>query len=388
MAKNNQINRNVEEFDFINFLKTVWDGKLEIAVSIIICLTVTYSYLSYKPKTFTAKTEIDHISTSEEQKYFNFNKLNQLTETEKQVSVFKLTKENLLELYIEKLEERSLFQDAIIKYDLLDRTKYGSELAYLEAVARLAKSIKIASPRNFDGVITRGKEKTYWTIKFQHKLSDISKWKKVLIYVDEIAQKNLKQDLSYQFHNILSGFEFDKEYKIKKLKREIENMIAFHNREEEIKIAFLKEQGAIAEALNISKPTIEVQTFLKQSLFSSLETDSRFYLRGFEAINKEIELIRARTNKLLFVEGLNEKENEIRQIKKDNKIELAKLLFLETPLSDNNTFSAATANVSSTTFKFHNINQTLKLAAIIGLIFGIFYAYTAKSIRSSNFFKK
>ena len=47
--------------------------------------------------------------------------------------------------------------------------------------------------------------------------------------------------------------------------------------------------SAIAKQLGIDKTTIEVQTFGNQNaLLSNVKTDSPFYLRGFEAIDKEI----------------------------------------------------------------------------------------------------
>ena len=81
-------------------------------------------------------------------------------------------------------------------------------------------------------------------------------------------------------------------------------------------MAFLREQSAIARKLGVKNNTIETQSFGgKNSVVTNVKTDTPLYLRGYEAIEKEIELIEARENKEAFVSGfagVRAKETPIR----------------------------------------------------------------------------
>ena len=76
-------------------------------------------------------------------------------------------------------------------------------------------------------------------------------------------------------------------------------------------MAFLREQSAIARKLGVKNNTIEMQSFGgKDGVVTNLKTDTLFYLRGYEAIEKKIALIEGRENKKAFVSGLLELEQK------------------------------------------------------------------------------
>ena len=98
-------------------------------------------------------------------------------------------------------------------------------------------------------------------------------------------------------------------------------------------------QVAIAKKLGIDKNTIEVQTFGSQNaLLSNVKTDSPFYLRGYEAIDKEIELILKRFDKKPFIDGLFELEKLKRTLIQKKTLERIEVFYKTTPLYDENKF--------------------------------------------------
>jgi LPS O-antigen subunit length determinant protein (WzzB/FepE family) len=131
----------------------------------------------------------------------------------------------------------------------------------------------------------------------------------------------------------------------------IDNALADYERTTSDRLAFLREQAEIARELGVAKNTIEAQTFSAQtSILASIETDTPFYLRGYEAIEKEIQLIKSREDKQAFVTGLAALERQQRAIEQDLTIERAKALFELTPAWRADGFEAAAFTPEGTVF--------------------------------------
>ena len=156
-------------------------------------------------------------------------------------------------------------------------------------------------------------------------------------------------------------------------------------------MAYLEEQAAIAKKLGIAKNTIEVQTFGNQNaLLSNVQTDSPFYLRGYEAIDKEIELIELRKDKNAFIDGLFKLEKKKRAIEQNQTIDRIKLALQSDLLGNNNKFSAASINSITTKYKYNNNDNSkmLVMAIVIGLIAGIFYVLISNAFQSQRISRK
>jgi len=123
-------------------------------------------------------------------------------------------------------------------------------------------------------------------------------------------------------------------------------------------------------------------------LLSNVKTDSPFYLRGYEAINKEIELIKLRKDKKAFIEGLFELEKKKRAIEQDQTIERIKLALQSNLLVGNNQFSAASINAITTKFEYKDYQNIYVIAILIGLMAGIFYVLISNAFQSFRVSKK
>ena len=177
MIKSKQIDNN--EINLIDLIITIIEGRWRIFSSIIIVLLVVFAHQAIfgeKIKNFTVSTEILPINSFEESKYLTINNYilrkysftdtgyqlgksnNNTEETQDQdfsimnlknymYIIPKFTKSNFLDIYIEILNEKKLFEEAIRKYNLIDINLYSDEKKYNEAVTKLASSIKIV--KNF-----------------------------------------------------------------------------------------------------------------------------------------------------------------------------------------------------------------------------------------------
>jgi len=118
-------------------------------------------------------------------------------------------------------------------------------------------------------------------------------------------------------------------------------------------------------------------------MVANVKTDTPFYLRGYEAIEKEIELIKSRTNKEAFVKGLVELEQKERTLKQDKTLERAESLFASTPILNTNDFSAVSVTVDATAFETKTKKMLmLALAVVIGGVIGVIYVLISSAVRN------
>ncbi|MDB9986886.1 Wzz/FepE/Etk N-terminal domain-containing protein [Candidatus Pelagibacter sp.] len=390
--------KNNDDINLIELMFTLWEGKWKIAAVVVISLIAAISLQSTKTKNFTAITEIKPISTLKLNNFFMINSLIDSTKAptiavsdtdantiEKDAVAEKSTTmsvSKLLNLYFDILNDRTVFVNAIRKFNLLENGQYNNEREYSEAIIKLASSIKILSPEPKK----KNLEASYSTINFIH--HDEEKWKKVLIYVDEFANKLVKKLLIEEYNNILLLLRNDRKHQLEDMSVKIKNTVNDYNREISDRMAYLEEQSAIALKLGIAKNTIEVQTFGNQNaLLSNVKTDTPFYLRGYEAIDKEIELIKLRKDKKAFTKGLFELEKKKRAIEQDQTIERVEFSLQATLPAINNKFSAASINVIATKFEYKK-NNLIVIAIVVGLIVGIFYVLISNAFQSHRVSRK
>ena len=129
-------------------------------------------------------------------------------------------------------------------------------------------------------------------------------------------------------------------------------------------------------ALGVANPSIGSQNFTSSAgVLTNVETDSPFYLRGYKAISKEIELIKGRQNDIEHSQQLLEIETRLLTLKSDETVERALALFNETPLAKAGEFKAAQISIDATKFKSNSKNRLFfALSLIVGAFIGLFIA--------------
>lgn len=367
-----------DEIDLVELFQTLWEGKWKIAAVVALSVLSVFGYQTIQPQpNFEASTEIKPITSVVAEMYSQSNAL----------GFFEVTPNTLLNLYIEQLDERTLFEEAIRKYQLLDVEKFEDEQAYEEAVIALASSIEILPPINIDGT-ERGDVKRFWTIGFEY--NDESKWKSVLSFVDSNAHLSVKSILQQRFQTSLSVAKQKQIFELEDLEFHIANALADYDRKTSDRLAYLSEQASIARKLGVAKNTIEAQTFSAQNgMVANVKTDTPFYLRGYEAIEKEIELIKSRTKKEAFVSGLLELEQKQRTLKQDKTLERAESLFTATPIMSTNDFSAVSVTIEATSFESKTKKMLmLGLAVVIGGFFGAAFVLISGAFKKRRSFEK
>ena len=158
--------------------------------------------------------------------------------------------------------------------------------------------------------------------------------------------KNLKKSIELE---LFQSLEFKRK------------LLLYKDRE---RLNYLKEQSAIAKELNIIHNQIDNVNLSQSSVSLNINTaDIAYYLRGYKAIDKEIELIKNRKS-LEFI------DQEINQFK-DTEIEFV----------DYNLYLIDTKSLKNT-------KLILMISILLGLITGVFYVLILNAFQSQTVSKK
>tara|TARA_A100001011_G_scaffold254414_1_gene262718 strand:- start:960 stop:2186 length:1227 start_codon:yes stop_codon:yes gene_type:complete len=407
--KNKKLTEN--EIDLVDVTITLVNNKWKILLFSILALVIMLIYYStqYKTPSFLAVTEIRPISTFEESKYKTYNSYANLTvnqrkdmtkenikektelEIEKllseittQMNFRSINKKYLHKLFIEKLNENEIFINGIKKFNIVPKENYKNPKVYDDEISKLAASIALLPPDDFT---KKDAKEKYWRIKFE--TSDKETWQKFLKYIQTPTNEAIRKYLSMFFDELIQHEKKLEQFKIDEVQMRIENVYLSYDREITRKLVFLKEQAQIARALDIPKNNlIEAQSFVTDTgLIANLSAQIPYYMRGFEMIEKEIDLIENRTTPEPFAKGLNKLEELKNELITNRDLENLESLFQETPIIRSDNFSAA--NIMFLSTKYYPVDEKSAvrmsiIALIIGTLVGIFYVIFENAIRKRN----
>lgn len=416
-----------DEIDLVELLQTLWDGKMKIAafVAISAISIVGLFYVQPAPK-FIAITEIKPLGSNDAELYRLSNSLgffeiyitpeaqfkeqnliaigvdeNEEKEKEKKTPITSV----LETLFIEELDRGLLFAEAFREYGTLERGDFKSDAEFDTAISAAVSQILITSKINVDSK-ENDPSRRNWTIQFE--FNDKDKWKSILTDVTGKANAAVREALKKKFASALAAAKQKQVFDIEDLKTSIKNAIDDHEQLTVDRLAFLIEQASIARKLDIPKNTIEAQNLggnLHQFLSASTKPTTTEtvrddegkiveiteintngstkdeYLRGYEVIEKEIEILKTRIDKKNFVTNLRGHEQKLRALQQDKGLERAEGLFATTPVMSDDDFSAVTMAVAATDFKPQNKRGLLLASGIvIGGMIGVVYVLAANAM--------
>lgn len=210
----------------------------------------------------------------------------------------------------------------------------------------MATTISILPPVNEDGK-QRGESRPHWRLQFE--FNNQGKWLAALAEINDIANKNVRNAIKSRVENLLASAKQERQFAIEDLNAQMSILIATYEGETQRRLAHLTEQSAITRKLGISKQTSLPQPSIYQNLNtqgteslglrpSKIRSETPLYLRGYDALEKEIELIKARQDKRPFIDGLPPLEQKKLALSKDQTPERAERLFAKTPVMKSGDF--------------------------------------------------
>jgi LPS O-antigen subunit length determinant protein (WzzB/FepE family) len=359
-----------DEIDLVELFATLWEGKWKIFGVASAAIFGSFLFQVVQgPQNFVATTEVRPISSTQAELYRASNAL----------GFFGVTPESLISRYVEELEERIAIEEATLTAGLISREGFVSEQDFSDAVSAFVSSIEIVLPTD-DEIESRINQRF---VIIRGEFNDEVKWREMLSLIDEFATTSVQLKLQESFQSSMAVAQQERSFLLEDLSLRIENLLSDYNRVTSDRLAYLREQAEIARELDVATNTLEVQTYNAQnSIVAAVNTNIPFYLRGYEAIEKEIQLIESRQDATAFVDGLLAVEQEKRDVLQDRTLERAASLWDLTPAATQGGFSAASMRIAETNFEVkQNRSLVFALAGIIGAFIGIVVVLFSSALR-------
>mgnify|MGYP006074959047 CR=1 FL=1 len=320
----------VSEINLNELFQVIWKRKAAIILIALFSTLViaTYNHNNQKPDKFGISL---NISPS---KLVDYNELSFLNSA--------LGMKVDPNFFIKKLKkELEDYQEVISVLKKIDSVKEKiSQLSENEQERKLNKYAKLFT---IDTEIDKLSLEPSGNYIFKFNWNDIEESKEILDKVMKLAIKNLKKEV---FKNMLHKIEVDRR---------------INNRNDKITINILQEQSSIAKSLNLLDGKLDFGT--SQNIVIDYSGGNAYYLRGYKAIDKEINLIQNRQ-----YQHLSDLKKEIIKVKNNNTI--------------NNWVDYNIGLIRVESFQKYNLKTNLITSGIYGLIIGFFYVFISNFYRS------
>ena len=364
-----------DEIDLSELVKTLWQGKWTIVACTCLCFVVGAAYHKFSANPFTATLEIKPITQVDAIKYSEFNAL----------GFNPISTNYLLTSFTTKLQNRQLWLSVFDEVYNFKQNEFESLEQYNDWIRGLTYAVKFELPTiDKDLIEIRQQDKReFFAIKYSG--DDLDKVNQIIEKVTDVANGFVKSNLATTFNNQVLLKEQSDTFTKEDLQNAIDNLLSDYDKKIANRLAFLDEQGKIARKLGIAKSTFESQTFQSNaSSVTNVNTDTPFYMRGFEAIEEEASLLKSRNNKSVFMPELIDLEAQVRAIEQDKTVLRAQALFEFTPLkSSTASFVAAQVDINEADIKYSRKGSLiLALSLVLGGFIGIFAVFVRKAIIS------
>lgn len=359
-----------DEIDIGELIISIWNGRWFIAAFILISGILSAGYLWVSSGQFKAELEIHLTPRSNFDRYAELN----------QEQIITISRDELLDRFIEKLEKSDIVYNAFRDQVQADAEEQEIADIQLEIIERM---------ENFE--ITRhpqDKEKdsnipAYYTLNYRGQ--DADQFRVMLSGILLTADQDVWSDLSEYLKQKVEYLKNKRAYDLQDLENRIESLKVQYNNSLEIRLAFLKEQSSIAHELNIEKNTLSGQEIsIGSGSLATIERDIPEYLRGYRAIDKEIELIKSRVDEESYISGVPDLRMKIDEIQRNRDIERIEQAIARSPIGNRSDFRAAA-------FDLHQLKVepavkaplVMALGLMLGLMLGVL-ALGLKNILASR----
>jgi LPS O-antigen subunit length determinant protein (WzzB/FepE family) len=357
------------EINFFEFLGMLWESRWFViwgSSGAAICGLLAFLVV---PSTYYFVVPISPAPASTFIPYLPLNEV-----IRKNGFEYHLDEEKTFSMFVSELNDYQEFIDVLGRdkgiVEELEGIKAEEKRAFLIAIAKEFKLIE-----SNDGG---------WFITFEWGSVDGGK---------AILHEVLSEILTNVKHNIVAdivAFRYAAEQRRSYKKADVEASIQLIKKTTELdnkqRLLFLSEQAAIARELGLKIDSLDINGLVRQdegkSLLSVFSSGIPFYLRGYKAIDKEVELIASRSSEELL--SLNKKSVELQKelIELENHVGIEQLdsgkVFIEQAKPEKWViFNIELANVSEN----KSFSLYILLPALLGAFFGALVIITISMLR-------
>ena len=395
----NQNNVEHDEIDLRDLIISIWAGRWLISLVTIASVLIGAVFINYTRNNFEVAVEIEPITIKEFGRYSKYNDTLSFVENNKLAPV-----QRLEELTVDRhMLNEKFFKELTVERQMLIE-KFLNELKLGDGLG--LSLLEFFNTSGLDQNSSEGFEEYY--LDFRGKIT-VSKNKfellgDELIEVEpaglefaisgekneirnfigkwfDAATNDVQQNYISNYNDVISSYSQFLAWEFEDIKQKRADLIENYSLVTAQKVEYLSEQAEIARSLGIRDNALGAKMAENQDLFS-LVLDNRqlFYMRGYEAIEKEIKLIQGRDDPTRHIPELIELEARERVLKNDLTLARLDESFNDAPIASDS-FEAVAKNYILKIDKVYNPAIILILSALLGGIFGVFILLIKNLIR-------
>ena len=357
-----------DEIDLADLVRSLWDGKWVVISTTIATVIGALIYLIIVPKTYEGALEISPLPSFQAQVYLTFNESELIGIDSKQLET----------LFIEDTLKYEALEFSIKENSYLKKLENESELEFSVRISDVAREFTVSKPSNK----TDREQQPKWTMALETQQPELAT--KVVFDALSVVNDNVNRQVQSTMDRLLDAYSRGITRELKDIDTTISIALNNEKLKTQFRLAFLDEQASLARAIGIDKNTLTAQTFTTQStlvtsvskeeplLVTSVNKEEPFYLRGYIAIEKEMEILSSRQSPQLFIPEIISNELRKQQLLKDLSITTAKQLIALTPIGTE-AFEAVSYDLASIDFQSKTkTSLILALSIVLGGMLGIF----------------
>ncbi|MDA7474082.1 hypothetical protein N8952_00985 [Candidatus Pelagibacter ubique] len=386
-----------DEIDLGNIVLTAWNEKIKIILIMLVFISVGYYKYSQQAPLFALTLNVQESQSSN---FIKFIPINQILQNSKKssttypkelvpvVSSYQINGKFILEKFINEFKDNQELISILKNNSLIQDSINGkSEKDRRQILANFAKSIVFIKPME--------EEREFILEFYWH---DIEEFKKILDETMKLVLLNLKKSLIDDAKNLANTIEKNNFILLESLELQLKLFDQVKKGVDSSRLQYLVEQSKIAKELEIKDNQLNFLNLLlsersklispddnSSDIFFRLEQNAAYYMRGYKAINKEIEIIQNRDSDNYYFSSpeflqIVQKINEINSDLSSKQL----INYLDTIENDDETkwvnFDLLYLNTRSLN---NNINTVIKFI-LIGLLITTFYVLIVHVIKSTK----
>ena len=376
-----------DEIDLSNLLKIIWEGKIKVILIVSITFIAAFIYNSKQENIYKFSTIIKPAQHNVFIKYTSLNSILESAGLYQNVETkngYLIDNQGIFKLIVNEFEDREEVVSILRKNDYVKKIiENMSDENQKRTLFRLAKSFYIYKPKkdlDIDYILNF----TWYDAREGEEILD----KAILLVLD-----NVKNIVVKDIKNLAKSIETKNFQKSESLKLKLELLAQSQLEKDEAQIQFLREQSFIAKELGIKNNSMDYYISSddfenKESanvsfLLGSVNNKVPYYIRGYKAIDTEINLIinRTKEEKLLLIDQYFLIKNSLIEIESD--LISNKLYESVSTLENDNLITWVDYKLFLGKSRLlNNYKMYLILSIVLGMIAGLTYIFI------ENFFYK
>lgn len=208
------------------------------------------------PQTYTAQIELRPLPTLAAQAYAELNAITKKRQDDstKRDPFFAVDPGTLQSLFLEDLTLRRSLVLAIKQHNYISRRSGESDQAYEDRVLTTAYGFELSPPTDKDDKRTKDR-KLHWSLDFKTDNQQLAQL--VLTTALDRSTKSVQSLPKTRFEQQVAISIRARQHALEDLQRNLSNTIEDYDKQIRNRLAFLREQAAIARSLGLAKNTIE-----------------------------------------------------------------------------------------------------------------------------------